>query len=80
MHGLSKHQSWLSQFREYENITEITRRLIIHLVERINVYEGPEIEVIFRHRDQFENVMTFLREQRKTKEDTSQETYCLEVI
>lgn len=77
MHGLSKHQSWLSQFREYENITEITRRLIIHLVERINLYEGPEIEVIFRHRDQFENVMAFLKDQKKADKS---ELFCLEVL
>lgn len=64
-HGLSRHQSWLSQFREYENITEISRKLIVNLVERINLYEGPEIEVVFRQKDQFSDILSFLEEQKK---------------
>lgn len=64
-HGLSKRQSWLSQFKEYENVSEITRILIVSLVERINIFEGSEIEVVFRHRDQFADIMAFLAEQKK---------------
>ena len=64
-HGLSKQQSWLAQFREYENIT---RRLIVSLVERINVYEGSEIEVVFRHRDQFAHIKEFLENQEGKSE------------
>ena len=67
-HGLSKQQSWLAQFREYENITAITRRLIVSLVERINVYEGSEIEVVFRHRDQFAHIKEFLENQEGKSE------------
>lgn len=67
-HGLSKQQSWLSQFREYENVTAITRPLIVSLVERINLYENSEIEVIFRQRDQFTHIMDFLKKQRTTSE------------
>lgn len=65
-HGLSSQQSWLAQFREYENITHITRRLIVSLIERINVFEGSEIEVVFRHRDQFADILKFLQEQDST--------------
>lgn len=67
-HGLSKQQSWLAQFREYENITAITRRLIVSLVERINVYEDSEIEVVFRHRDQFAHIKEFLENQEGKSE------------
>lgn len=45
-HGLNKQQGWLAQFHEYENVTAISRRLVVSLVERINVYEGSEIEVV----------------------------------
>ncbi len=67
-HGLSKQQSWLSQFREYENVSEISRILIVSLVERINVSENSEIEVVFRYKDQFADIMEFLREQPKLAE------------
>ena len=61
--GLSKHQSWLSQFREYENISEISRILLVNLVARVNIFENSEIEVVFRHQDQFAGIMAFLQAQ-----------------
>ena len=75
-HGLSKQQSWLAQFREYENITAITRRLIVSLVERINVYEGSEIEVVFRHRDQFAHIKEFLENHAKFSKLNKQAENC----
>lgn len=67
-HGLSKRQSWLSQFREYENVSEISRILIVSLIERINISEDSEIEVVFRYKDQFADIMEFLKEQPKLPE------------
>ena len=63
-HGLSKQQSWLAQFREYENISEVTRSILVSLVERIKVFENSEIEVVFRHKDQFTDILTFLEAQK----------------
>ena len=63
-HGLSKQQSWLAQFKEYKNISEVTRSVLVSLVERINVYENSEIEVVFRHKDQFADIIAFLEEQK----------------
>ncbi|MEH2933620.1 recombinase family protein [Acutalibacter sp. JLR.KK004] len=62
-HGMSQQQGWLAQFRQYENITEITRLVVVSLIERINVYEDAEIEVVFRQKNQFEDIMQFLNEQ-----------------
>lgn len=59
--GLSEQQSWLDQFREYKNISEISRRVIVSLVERIQIYEHAEIEVVFRYKDQFADIMSFLQ-------------------
>ena len=67
-HGLNKQQGWLAQFHEYENVTAISRRLVVSLVERINVYEGSEIEVVFRHRDQFAHIKEFLESQKEKTE------------
>ena len=63
-HGLSKQLSWLAQFREYENISEVTRSILVSLVERIKVFENSEIEVVFRHKDQFTDILTFLEAQK----------------
>ncbi len=56
-------QGWLAQFRKYQNITEITRPVIVNLIEKIYVYENNEIQVVFRHRDQLADIMSFLKNQ-----------------
>lgn len=67
-HGLTDQQGWLSQFRKYKNISEITRTEIVSLVERINVNEDSEIEVVFRQQNQVADIVAFLDEQKALKE------------
>ena len=66
LQGLNSHQSWLAQFRQYAGVTEITRPLVVSLVEQIRVYQDGQVEVTFRHQDQFIRILEFLR-QRGTR-------------
>jgi len=65
--GVSKQQSWIEQFRQYENVTELTRSMVIHLIERINIFEDSNIEIVFRHRNQIEEILRFISEQTTDK-------------
>lgn len=65
--GVSKQQSWIEQFRQYENVTELTRPMVIHLIERINIFEGSHIEIVFRHRNQIEEILQFISEKTANK-------------
>ena len=65
--GVSKQQSWIEQFRQYENATELTRPMVIHLIERINIFEDSNIEIVFRHRNQIEEILRFISEQTTGK-------------
>lgn len=65
--GVSKQQSWIEQFRQYENVTELTRPMVIHLIERINIFENSHIEIVFRHRNQIEEILRFISEQTTGK-------------
>lgn len=65
--GVSKQQSWIEQFRQYENVTELTRPMVIHLIERINIFEDSHIEIVFRHRNQIEEILRFISEQTTGK-------------
>lgn len=65
--GVSKQQSWIEQFRQYENVTELTRPMVIHLIERINIFEDSNIEIVFRHRNQIEEILRFISEQTTNK-------------
>ena len=65
--GVSKQQSWIEQFRQYENVTELTRPMVIHLIERINIFEDSHIEIVFRHRNQIKEILRFISEQTTGK-------------
>ena len=65
--GVSKQQSWIEQFRQYENVTELTRPMVIHLIEHINIFEDSNIEIVFRHRNQIEEILRFISEQTTDK-------------
>ena len=65
--GVSKQQSWIEQFRQYENVTELTRPMVIHLIERINIFEDSNIEIVFRHRNQIEEILQFISEKTANK-------------
>lgn len=65
MGGLTEQQGWLSQFRQYENITELTRRVVVSLIDRVFVHEDKGIEVSLMHKDQFDAIAEFLDAQRE---------------
>lgn len=51
---------WIAQFRKYQNITELDRECIVHLIEKILIYDGKRIEVCFRYRDELETAMQYI--------------------
>lgn len=63
--GFHDQQGWLAQFREYKNISELTRKVVVNLIEKINLFENQQIEVVFKQEDQFTNIMTFLGSQKE---------------
>lgn len=68
--GLSEKQGWLSRFREFANISALTRQVVVTMIERIEIHEDLSIDVTFRHRDQIAAIYQFLQEQQgqpKTK-------------
>lgn len=66
--GLSSRQSWMAQFKEFSQVSEISRRLIVHLVEKILIYENSEIEIVFRQADKVASAYQFLEEQKRLQE------------
>ncbi len=58
--GFHENQGFLAQFRQYQNVTELTRMVVVHLIEKIYLYPDHEIQVVFKHRDQIADMMEFL--------------------
>ncbi len=47
---------WVTLFRQYENIEELNRRVLLALIDKILVYEGHTLEVVFRYRDEYKRM------------------------
>ena len=52
---------WIEQFKEYRNVNELDRIMLVLLVEKVLVYEKNRVEIIFRFKDEFETTMNYIR-------------------
>lgn len=62
--GLTEQQSWLAQFREYENIQELNRRVVVHFIDRIEITDDKQVHVFLNNADQFQAIIEFLEEEK----------------
>lgn len=62
--GLTEQQSWLAQFREYENIQELNRRVVVHFIDRIEITADKQVHVFLNNADQFQAIIEFLEEEK----------------
>ena len=51
--GTSGKFKWIEQFKEYENLTELTRKVVVSLIQKIEVYQGQRIRIQFYHESEF---------------------------
>ena len=56
VNGNTGEQEWIEHFKEYRNIRELTRKLAVALIERIEVYEGKRIHILFRFQVEYDSV------------------------
>ena len=68
MGGLADQQGWLSQFKQYENVQELTRSVVVNLIDHISIREDKDIDVQLMHCDRFASIVEFLAEQKEKEE------------
>lgn len=66
---------WIEQFMKYQNITELDRECIVHLIENILVYDGKRIEVNFRYRDELETTLQYIERFENILPESEKETH-----
>ena len=49
-----ENREWINQFREYRNITELTRYIVVTLIDRILIYRDHRIEIAYRWQDEYQ--------------------------
>ena len=47
-------------FKQYENIDELNRRVLMSLVDRILIYEDHRIEIVFKYKAEYEQTVKFV--------------------
>jgi DNA invertase Pin-like site-specific DNA recombinase len=57
-HGGEKNQ-WIEHFRQFQDFTELTRRMVVSLVDVITVHPGSRLEILFRYRYDYESALRF---------------------
>ena len=62
---MTEQQSWLAQFREYQNIQELNRRVVVHFIEKIEITGDKQVHVFLNNADQFQAIMEFLEEEKQ---------------
>lgn len=58
--GVDIENPFLATFRKYENITELTRDVLVDLVDYIKIYEGENISIVFNFADELKRVVDFV--------------------
>ena len=61
--GASGQQGWLAQFRDYGNISELTRAIVVTMIDRVLLFPNKQIQIELRHKDQIGHAAEFLRTQ-----------------
>lgn len=61
---------FLSSFLKYRNIQELTREVIVELIEMIYVHEGGTITIDFKYQDEYQRLIDLIEEQNGTQDIT----------
>ena len=52
---------WIQMFKQYENITELHRNVLVNLIDRIVIYDAEHVEVDFRYQDKFSSALEYVK-------------------
>lgn len=55
-------RSWVTFFREQENIGELNRRAMMALIDKIFIYEDHVVEIQYKYRDEYEQAQRYASE------------------
>ena len=62
---------FLDVYRKYRKLEEITRPMIVELIEKIEVYEGNRVEITFRFQDEIADLLEELHQKQMGQHEVS---------
>lgn len=54
-----EHHSWIEHFRQYHNFTELTRKMLVSVVDSIVVYPKSRLEISFWYSYDYMRAVSF---------------------
>ena len=57
----SQKNRWIEQFKEYQNFAELSRRMVVSLVDVITIHPGNKLDLLFRYRYDYERCVSFVK-------------------
>ena len=58
--GITRENEFIAHFSKYQNITHLTRPMLIELLDNIYVFEGSRIEIQLKYQDAYEQVIQYI--------------------
>ena len=58
--GITTERNWVMLFKQYENVEELNRRVLMSLVDRILIHENHAIEIVFKYRDEYQQTLEYI--------------------
>ena len=58
--GQDGSNQFLENFLKYRNITELTREVMVALIDMIHIYENNKIKIVFKYQDPFKAAMEYI--------------------
>lgn len=58
--GQSDGQEWIGYFKRHGNIDGLNRKLLVHLIDRIYIYEDKRIRILFKFQHEYDRTAAFL--------------------
>lgn len=57
VYSVSNQCGWMDAFRNYQNITELSRAVVVTLIDHIVIHENNHIEIIFQYQYDYEQAL-----------------------
>jgi len=57
--GKGANSVWIEAFKKNRNITELSRKVVVSLIEWVNIYSGSRVEIRFRYQYEYERALFF---------------------
>ena len=57
---------WIEYFKQYQNIEQLTRKIVVSIIEKVYVYEKGKIDIHFKHQAEYESTIRFIESARKS--------------